>query len=167
MQGDSSIKTLTRNGVQQLYDSKLKDKSIVLQIFDVSEARQNGNEGTICYKCQLSDGVAKARAYLFKEAAIEYQSGNIKERDIVIVLQYNMKEKQDKKQTFIVIQKLALVYDNVDQLIGEPMEYETYKEKDFTNPNGSGVIPSKVYSRNIRRLEEFIKAPSNMQGTVN
>ena len=87
----------------------------------------------------LSDGYSYSEVALFKSIRTKIDSSDTKVHDIVygtLILH---------KGSIEVLMNFDRIYSNVNKLIGEPIPYSQYRERDLINPNGDNSIPRQFW----------------------
>nr|D8UYN9.2 RecName: Full=Replication protein A 70 kDa DNA-binding subunit; Short=RP-A p70; AltName: Full=Replication factor A protein 1; Short=RF-A protein 1 [Tetrahymena thermophila SB210]ADB03555.2 replication protein complex A largest subunit [Tetrahymena thermophila] len=140
------VTQLTKNAIDSLINSTNPDEQYVIQVL---KAPQSVAENL--FKICISDGFCKfKKGYFVSDAATKCQ--DLKDLCIIKCKKYIDDSNHDKER--IIISNYELIYSNIQEQIGKPIEYKQYKSSGFSNPEGSTVIPSQYLSRNAQILQQ-------------
>ncbi|KAL4509227.1 hypothetical protein ABPG72_018158 [Tetrahymena utriculariae] len=140
------VTQLTKNAIDSLINSTNPDEQYVIQVL---KAPQSVAENL--FKISISDGFSKfKKGYFVSDAAIKCQ--DLKDLCIIRCKKYIDDSNHDKER--IIISNYDLIYSNIQEIIGRPIEYKQYKSCGFSNPEGSTAIPIQYLSRNAQILQQ-------------
>lgn len=98
-----------------------------------------------CSFMTLSDGHSSSDVALFKSIRPKVESTDLKPNDVV---QASMLL---HKGTVVVLTNFEKVYGNVGRLIGAPVAYDAYINRDCINPDGDILIPRHLWENTRNR----------------
>lgn len=142
------VTQLTKNAIDSLINSTNPDEQYVIQIL---QAPQQVVENL--FKIYISDGFCKyKKGYFVSDAAMKCQ--DLKDLSIIRCKKYIDESNGDKDKERIIISTYDLIYANITEPIGKPIDYKNYKQNNFQNPEGTVQIPPKYLSRNAQVLQQ-------------
>ncbi|KAL4473133.1 hypothetical protein ABPG72_007363 [Tetrahymena utriculariae] len=131
------ITKLSENAIQRLLEKK-EDTSIVQLL---SEPKPFLNQESLM-QIEISDGYFYYKKVFIIGNAIP-KHNKLKK---FMILKVNL-NKQQQKQDMIIIDDFSIIYQNLDKLIGAPINFKKFQEG-IKNPQGSREIPMQYLNNN-------------------
>ncbi|EAS06499.2 hypothetical protein TTHERM_00865040 (macronuclear) [Tetrahymena thermophila SB210] len=137
------ITKLSENAIQNLLEKK-EDTSIIQLL---SEPKQFLNQESLM-QIEISDGYFYYKKVFIIGNAIP-KHNKLKK---FMILKVNL-NKQQQKQDMIIIDDFSIIYQNLDMLIGAPINFKKFQEG-IQNPKGSRVIPIQYLKCDTQKAEQ-------------
>jgi replication factor A1 len=106
---------------------------------------QKSDNKSLKFKVFISDGYTKHKAVLGNEASLTFDAAG-QPPFCVIRVQELMQQNAQPQKRLVIITRVEIINSEVNELIGQPMEYQEWLGNNKQNRSGSSQIPAKFLS---------------------
>lgn len=156
-----AVTQLTPQGVRLIVE-ETKKNYVVLQLLDAEPiVTQKSDNKSLKFRVFISDGYCHHKAVLGNEAATAYEQAGSPKFPVVRIVDLMLPTSQKK---LVLITKIEIIYTEIEEKIGNPIDYQDWVNNGGINKEGANQIPSRYLPKFNNNAQKPIQ---NMMGQMN